>query len=71
MTSLCQNYAIKFANKSISLHTKQVNCLEKWTENWSVVGIVIIENPCSSVEQFELDTVSYEVKTNYLIEQSP
>ena len=45
---------------------------------WSVVGVVIIESPCSSREESEKKPVSYEVKPNHmypgqntLIEKSP
>ena len=29
----------------------QTNCWEEWTENWSVVGIITLESPCSSIEE--------------------
>ena len=34
--------------KSSSFQAYQTNCLEEWTENWSVVGIIILESICSS-----------------------
>jgi len=34
------------------------------TENWFIIGIVIIESSGSSTEESELDSVSYEVKPN-------
>jgi len=36
-------------NKSISLQVDQPNYLEKWTENHSVVGIVVIKSPYSRI----------------------
>ena len=42
------------------------NCLEQWTENQSVVAVVIIKSPCSSTEESEQMLVSYEVTSNYV-----
>ena len=66
--------------KTISFHVYQANRLEQRDENQYVTGIIIIESPCSSTEESEYKSPSYDSKGNYvqqmqdrdtLIEQSP
>ena len=79
--NLCQNYAIDFLNKkTISFRVYQANRLEQRAENQYVAGIIIIESPCSSTEEWDYKSLSYDSKGNYvqqmrdrdtLIEKSP
>ena len=66
--------------KTISFRIYQENCLEQRAENQYVAGIIIIESPCSSTEESDYKSLSYNLKGNYvqqmrdrdtLIEQSP
>ena len=66
--------------KNISFRVYQANRLEQRAENQYVVGIIIIESPCSGTEESDYKSLSYDSKGNYvqqmldrdtLIEQSP
>ena len=66
--------------KTISFRVYQTNRLEQRAENQYVAGIIIIESPCSSTEESDYKSLSYDSKGNYvqqmrdrdtLIEQSP
>ena len=66
--------------KIISFRVYQANRLEQRAENQDVAGIIIIEIPCSSTEESDFKSLSYDSKGNYvqqmwdrdtLIEQSP
>ena len=66
--------------KTISFRVYQANHLEQRAENQYVAGIIIIESSCSSTEESDYKSLSYDSKGNYvqqmrdrdtLIEQSP
>ena len=66
--------------KTISFRVYQANRLEQRAENQYVAGIIIIERSCSSTEESDYKSLSYDSKGNYmqqmrdrdtLIEQSP
>ena len=66
--------------KTISFRVYQANRLEQQTENQYVAGIIIMESSCSSTEESDYNSLSYDSKGNYvqqmqdrdtLIEQSP
>ena len=51
--------------KTISFHMQE-NRLEKRAENQYVAVIIIIESPCSSTEESECKSLSYDSKGNYV-----
>ena len=51
---------------TISFRVYQANRLEQWAENEYVVGIIIIESPCSSTEESDYKPLSYNSKGNYV-----
>ena len=56
-----------FMNKrTISFHSYQANRLEQRAENRCVAGIIIIESPCSSIEESNYKPPSYDSKANYV-----
>ena len=66
--------------KTISFRVYQANRLEQQAENQYVVGIIIMESSCSSTEESDYNSLSYDSKGKYvqqmrdrdtLIEQSP
>ena len=69
--------------KTISFRVYQANRLEQRAENQYVAGIIIMESSCSSTEESDYKSLSYDSKGNYkcnvqqmrdrdtLIEQSP
>jgi len=68
-SKLGQNYRWIWIMNKKKIHlfqAYQANRLEKWTENWSVVGMVIIESPCNGTEESKWISMSYEVKPDYM-----
>ena len=66
--------------KTISFRVYQANRLQQRAENQYVAGIIIIESSCSSTEESDYKSLSYDSKGNYVqqkrdrdtvIEQSP
>ena len=66
--------------KKISFRVYHSNRLEQRAENQYVAGIIFIESSCSSTEESDYKSLSYDSKGNYmqqmrdrdtLIEQSP
>ena len=64
----------------LSFRVYQANRLDQRAENQYVAGLIIIESPCSSTEESDYKSLSYDSKGNYvqqmrdrdtLIEQSP
>ena len=56
-----------FMNKNtISFRIYQANRLEQCAENQCVAGIIIIESPCSSTEEWDYKPLSYDSKRNYV-----
>ena len=56
-----------FMNKKIiSFRVYQANRLEQQAENQYVAGIIIIESPCSSIEESDDKPLSYDSKDNYV-----
>ena len=51
---------------TISFRVYQANSLEQRPENQYVVGIIIIESPCSSTEESVYKSLSYDSKGNYV-----
>ena len=50
---------------TISFRIYQANRLEQRAENQYVAGIIIIESPCSSTEESEYKSLSYDSKGNF------
>ena len=48
--------------KTISFRIYQANRLEQRAENQYVAGIIIIESPCSSTEESDYKSLSYDSK---------
>ena len=66
--------------KTISFRVYQANRVEQRAENQYVAGIIIMKSSCSSTEESDYKSLSYDSKGNYvqqmrdrdtLIEQSP
>ena len=52
--------------KTISFRVYQANRLEQRAENQYVAGIIIIESPCSSTEESDYKSLTYDSKGNYV-----
>ena len=57
--------------KTISFRVYQANRLEQRAENQYVAGIIIIESPCSSTEESDYKSLSYDSKGNYVRVRNP
>ena len=56
-----------FMNKiTISFRVYQANRLEQRAENEHVAGIIIMESSCSSTEESDYKSLSYDSKGNYV-----
>ena len=51
--------------KTISFRVYQANRLEQRAENQYVAGIIIMESSCSSTEESDYKSLSYDSKGNY------
>ena len=52
--------------KTISFRVYQANRLEQRAENQYVAGIIIMESSCSSTEESDYKSLSYDSKGNYV-----
>ena len=52
--------------KTISFLVYQANRLDQRVENQYLAGIIIIESPCSSTEESDYKSLSYDSKGNYV-----
>ena len=52
--------------KTIIFRVYQANRLDQRAENQYVAGIIIIESPCSSTEESDYKSLSYDSKGNYV-----